>query len=304
MSRVNDVHAGMWADEQFLDLTAGAKLLYVWSFTNPLCGMSGLYRVARRAIAFELGVTIEQVDKALGELREQRFLVYADGVLFVRSRVKHLRMKTVQIAKSIAADVERLPSDHPVRQAFLAEYGEDREWGEGRLFARLHGESMESPKEPHRTSPEPHVSLSEALGQGQGQGNKTTNSAGRAKPNPPEPDALPDDLPPHLHLPAAAVKAILERVATAKAARPVTLAAVGRALANEPHHDHTRIAAEFEHWWVHGKGSTKQLRDVVQAFRNRLHDLPKQPHAVPPDGSSGPVGIRGYTDAERKALLK
>lgn len=88
------------------------------------------------------------------------------------------------------------------------------------------------------------------------------------------PDKLPDDLAEPLAAIAPFVVETLRRVQEAKRAKPVTLAAVGRALATFPDHDHRRIVGEFEHWWVHGHGASRPVRDVVLTYRNRLHDLP------------------------------
>lgn len=198
MSRVNDVHAGIWGEDDFLDLSAPAKLLYLWSFTNPRCGMSGVYGVSRRVMAFDTAMQGEHLARALDELQRGRFVIYADGVLFVRTRVKHLRTKSRQIAKSIASDVRRLAAGHAVREAFMAEYGADEEWGQGELFACLHGVSKETPMEPHPNLTEPHRGSMD-VGRGTGQGEEgSTTKAGRARrSSKPEPDGFTDWLAYH-----------------------------------------------------------------------------------------------------------
>jgi hypothetical protein len=122
VSRTNDVHSEIWSSEDFLDLTPHSKLLFFWSFTNAECGMAGVYRIARRQMAGATGLGVDEVIAALGELEVARFALYAEGTMFVRSRVKHLRTKSVQIAKSITTTLARLPEAHPIRRAFLVEY--------------------------------------------------------------------------------------------------------------------------------------------------------------------------------------
>jgi hypothetical protein len=42
--------------------------------------------------------------------------------MFVRSRVKHMRQKTEQIAKAIRSDLQKVADGHPLKQKFLATY--------------------------------------------------------------------------------------------------------------------------------------------------------------------------------------
>jgi len=121
MSRREDLDNAIWSDPDFAELTGPAKLLYIWSFTNQRCGMSGLYKVSRGAMVFEISHPLPVIEAALVELEEARFLHYDGAVLWVRSRVKHIRTKTKQIAVSIANDVVKL-HPHPYTEWFLQAY--------------------------------------------------------------------------------------------------------------------------------------------------------------------------------------
>jgi hypothetical protein len=121
MSRREDIDNAIWHDPEFEALSLDATVLYLWSFTNPRCGMAGIYKVSKRGMT-ECKVPLERLDQALAELAAAGFLFYEDGVLFVRTRAKHLRQKTVQIAKSIRSDVAKLPPEHPLRAKFLEVY--------------------------------------------------------------------------------------------------------------------------------------------------------------------------------------
>jgi hypothetical protein len=121
MSRKEDIDNGIWSDPDFEALSLEATCLYLWSFTNPRCGMAGIYKVSHRAMT-ESKVPADRLDDALAELAQAGFCFYERGVLYVRTRAKHLRQKTEQIAKSIRSDVAKLPEDHPLRARFLADY--------------------------------------------------------------------------------------------------------------------------------------------------------------------------------------
>jgi hypothetical protein len=122
VSRREDIDNAIWTDPDFEALSAEATLLYLWSWTNPRCGMAGIYKVSERAMT-ESKVMLEQVPAALDELAEAHFAFYEQQVLWVRSRVKHLRTQTPQIARSIAKDLAAISVEHPLRLMFLEVYG-------------------------------------------------------------------------------------------------------------------------------------------------------------------------------------
>lgn len=131
MSRREDVDNAIWSDGEFVEgLSPEAKLLYLWSFTNPRCGMAGMYRVMRSAIVLETGLPPERLDAALAELADRRFAFYDGGVMWVRSRVKHLRTRGEKIAKAIRRDIDTV-GDHEYVVQFRSEYGPDHWVWEG-----------------------------------------------------------------------------------------------------------------------------------------------------------------------------
>lgn len=120
MSRREDIDNAIWSDPDFDGLSNEAALLYLWSFTNPCCGMAGIYKIAKRKLVD--GRLGESLDDALAELAEARFVFYENGVLWVRSRVKHLRTHGPNMVTSIEADLRKLPVAHPLLEAFCGEY--------------------------------------------------------------------------------------------------------------------------------------------------------------------------------------
>lgn len=156
MSRLEDVSTALWEDEDFDELSPEAKLLYIWSFTNDRCGMSGVYRVKLKSIG-EGCLSTKRRDEALQELAAADFVHYVDGWLWVRSRVKHLRTKGEKMAISVVRDIQRVPEDHPLRAAFLTQYIEKAWVSKWLVEAKNEGLSI------------PHAQPIDGL-QGQGQG--------------------------------------------------------------------------------------------------------------------------------------
>lgn len=122
MSRTEDFDSEFWADADVADLTVTARYLYIWTWTNPRCNMSGAYQVTPALIGAETGLTRDEIDETFAELADHRFAFYDGRVLWVRARVKRLRQKTDNIAKSIVAHLAKLPSGHPYVRMFVHEY--------------------------------------------------------------------------------------------------------------------------------------------------------------------------------------
>lgn len=134
MGRNEDFDNAFWSTTPGEDLSANAALLYIWSWTNPRCGMAGIYEVGRRAMT-ESKVPAEAMDDALTELADAHLAVYRDGVLWVVARVKRLRTKSVQMAKAVAKDVAGIGEGHPLRTEWLLFY-RDASWLRAALTER------------------------------------------------------------------------------------------------------------------------------------------------------------------------
>lgn len=122
MALYENVKVSIWSDD-FADLSPEAKLIYLWSFTNPRCNMAGLYKVKPVAMALETG--IEDLARPLAELELDRFVYYANPWIFIRSRIKHLHTSGEKIRKSILLAVLELPDGHPFIGLFIDEYGKN-----------------------------------------------------------------------------------------------------------------------------------------------------------------------------------
>jgi hypothetical protein len=150
VSRHEGIDNSIWADPTFEALTADAKLLYLWSFTNPACNMAGLYRVSTQRMHAETGLSSGKLERALAELRDRALAFYERQWLWVRTRVKYLRSRNPNMAKSIAHDLGRLGADDPLRHRFCDEYG-DYPWL-SEAISGLVGESRSVEPKPETVS--------------------------------------------------------------------------------------------------------------------------------------------------------
>lgn len=128
MGRAEFITTEFWDEVE--NLSPWATLLFIWSWTNAKCNMAGLYRVSRSAMA-ESKCPRHKIDDAVHELQEAGFVYYEQGVLWVKSRVKHLaprnrRNSNPKIAAAVAKHVGQIDPDHPLRVAFVDKYGREK----------------------------------------------------------------------------------------------------------------------------------------------------------------------------------
>ncbi len=305
MAKTNDVDVSLFSDDDFLALSASARWLYVWTFTNPRCNMAGLYKASVRIASMETGLAEHEVQSAITELEDARFVVYdPDGRwLWVRTRVKHIRSQNRNVAAAIVSAIRDLPRGHPFGPAFCQEYS-GSDWGRGDhrgVLDALLSEAAEDRDDWFAdgppTVPQPllnrSLSVSKRSGagaevkgfNGNGNHNGPSRTRARARAKPVDPDALPPDFPEQL-VPVldTVVVPCLSRVAEAKGALVVTRAAVARVMANFPRKPHDTAAPEFEHFWIHGPGQATKRQDIVATYRKRLDQVPDR--AGPPASKS------------------
>lgn len=122
MSNYEYVETRIWSDPVFEALGPAAKLIYLWSFTNPRCNLPGIYKATVNQIVVETGIRRKRVEEAMKALEEARLLYYDGTWLFVRARVKYLHNPSPNTAKGIAKELRKLEADHPYTQAFLFMY--------------------------------------------------------------------------------------------------------------------------------------------------------------------------------------
>lgn len=202
MGRREDFDNALWSDPDFLALTPEARMTYIWSWTNPRCGMAGIYKVAPAQAALETGYSADVVTAAFGELSASGFAFYEAHVVFVRTRCRRLRTKSQQIAKSVRNDLMAISDVHPLKAQFLSLYA-DQPWlrpyiSEGRASVdsdsrEVHGNQPSTPVRGNLNGGSPE-GLSTLPGNGNGNGSgKGYGSRGRGagKGNRENPDRGP-----------------------------------------------------------------------------------------------------------------
>lgn len=306
MSRNEDIDNAIWSDPDFEALGPNATLLYLWSFTNPRCGMAGLYKVSIRTMA-ESKVPAAEIVAALDELSEANFAFYEDQVLWVRARVKRLRTKGPSIAKSIANDIGTVRPDHPLRIRFLDTYSGES-WLRTALRDTLGPNPYRTPPEGREITHNQDQSLTPSTpprgvpGQGHCKGltRTTTNDNGKRNPaRKPDQHALPADFPAELEPAAQQALSILQGVYLERGGNEPTIRSVGLSLRRFPKRDHASVARDLEHWTLAGLGQSRPLKDVGRLYATFLERAPDGAPMRP--GSAG--GFRPQLVEDSAAFL-
>lgn len=128
------VYEQVWTDEAFLDLTTDARLLFLWSWTQPRAAVCGLYSVATAELEAALGWNAElsprqdanararRVRDALEELARKPLLLYdADGpVLWVVNRARYANISG-RVAAMMRREFRSCPAS-PLKGEFERRY--------------------------------------------------------------------------------------------------------------------------------------------------------------------------------------
>ncbi len=81
---------------------------------------------------------------------------------------------------------------------------------------------------------------------------------------------LPPDFPADLVVAVDSTLPVLQSIADARGAKPVTRLALAKVIEQYPRHAHLKVARSLDHWLLHGGGERKPCKDVVARYRNFL----------------------------------
>jgi hypothetical protein len=131
MARWSQFNEAIWNDADFLALGTDARLLFIWSWTNPDAAICGLYPTSVRRMALAIDSGSEQRDRQLDALRVTQALDelarkpmvrydYDNEVLFVLQRAKHAN-RSPKTAIAMRREYERCPAS-PLKSMFARRY--------------------------------------------------------------------------------------------------------------------------------------------------------------------------------------
>lgn len=87
--QLRSVNTAFWADEYIGELDRDAKLLFLYFLTNPLTSIAGVYKITRRVIQFDTGLSGEELDNILAKFEADGKVIYRDGWVVLPNFLKN-----------------------------------------------------------------------------------------------------------------------------------------------------------------------------------------------------------------------
>lgn len=108
MAKFRQLSTQLWLDEKFLSLSMEARLLFVWMFTHPESGSSGLFTLNKDTCSMQTGIKdIENIIEELEDIERVRY-DYKHNIVWVVNQFKHAS-KSPKIVMGVFFEIQRLP---------------------------------------------------------------------------------------------------------------------------------------------------------------------------------------------------
>lgn len=114
-----------WEDEEFMELSPDAKVLFLWAFTyNKRASMTGITEVSMRKMRNVLSAPEQEVERVLVELASKPFLLYDFDfeVLWVIRRCAYAHSKSPRWLAGLRSHVDSLPQKSLLVERFRELY--------------------------------------------------------------------------------------------------------------------------------------------------------------------------------------
>jgi len=111
MSKNTFFHTRFWQDTYVCDLDPIEKLLFVYAITSPYLGLTGIYEVPLKHVAFETGLDKDMVVKIFTRFETEKKIIYRNGWLCVVNYPKYQRYSGEKLLIAVEKEINRVPKD-------------------------------------------------------------------------------------------------------------------------------------------------------------------------------------------------
>ena len=117
MAEYRTIRMSFWNDPYIEELEPKIKLLYIYLFTSPYTNNLGILEATRRKIAFETGLSAQDVDKGLEKLERDRKIVCDDSfnLVFIVRFIKHQTTTSPKLIQGMQKLAVSIPSEKIAR---------------------------------------------------------------------------------------------------------------------------------------------------------------------------------------------
>lgn len=92
MAKQRIVNTRFWDDAYIALLSPNEKLLFLYLLTSSLTNISGVYELSLKRVAFDVGLTVQEVESTIAKLQDDGKLVYENGWIAI---VRFAKYQTV-----------------------------------------------------------------------------------------------------------------------------------------------------------------------------------------------------------------
>ena len=104
------VNTKFWDDSYIAGLSPIEKLLFLYLITNPLTNISGVYELPIKRAAFDVGLSIDEVEMIFRKLEADGKIARLNGWIGIKNFVKHQTLNP-KIKAGIAGELKRAPKE-------------------------------------------------------------------------------------------------------------------------------------------------------------------------------------------------
>lgn len=115
------INTKIWCDEWFENLTPEEKLIWLYLLTNQQTNMLGVYEISIRKMAFEIGLSEDQVRDSFQVFEESRKAFYYDGFVILTNWLKNqslnsnMRVAAVQLYNRLPNSLKDRINANPLK---------------------------------------------------------------------------------------------------------------------------------------------------------------------------------------------
>ena len=110
MAKQRIVNTKFWDDSYIAGLTPTEKLLFLYLITNPLTNISGVYELPLKRAAFDVGLSVDEVEMAFGKFETDGKVARFNGWVGVANFIKHQTLNP-KIKIGILQELKRAPKE-------------------------------------------------------------------------------------------------------------------------------------------------------------------------------------------------
>ena len=103
------INSDFWIDSYTAELDPIEKVLFVYLLTSPHGNISGIYQIPLRNIATDTGIEKEMVIKILARFQKDGKVLYKDGWVCLKNRIKFNKMTNPSINAGVAHRIKNCP---------------------------------------------------------------------------------------------------------------------------------------------------------------------------------------------------